>query len=52
VVQSARADDEDTITPIKHVIIMVGENRTFDHVFATYKPMAGESVNNLHRGTK
>jgi phospholipase C len=29
-------------TPIKHVIIIVGENRTFDHLFATYKPKAGE----------
>jgi phospholipase C len=27
----------ETKTPIKHVIIIVGENRTFDHVFATYK---------------
>src|ERR1700693_1544054 len=36
-----------TASPIKHVIIIVGENRTFDHVFATYKPKAGESVNNL-----
>lgn len=34
-------------TPIKHVIIIVGENRTFDHIFATYKPHAGESVDNL-----
>lgn len=24
-------------TPIKHVIIIVGENRTFDHLFATYR---------------
>ncbi|HEY2460897.1 MAG TPA: alkaline phosphatase family protein, partial [Candidatus Acidoferrum sp.] len=28
----------ETATPIKHVIIIVGENRSFDHVFATYKP--------------
>jgi phospholipase C len=34
-------------TPIKHVIIIVGENRTFDHVFATYKPKTGEHVDNL-----
>jgi phospholipase C len=27
-----------TATPIKHVIIIVGENRSFDHLFATYKP--------------
>jgi phospholipase C len=36
-----------TNTPIKHVILLIGENRTFDHVFATYTPPAGESVNNL-----
>ena len=27
-----------TATPIKHVIIIVGENRSFDHLFATYLP--------------
>ncbi len=36
-----------TRTPIKHVIVIVGENRTFDHLFATYKPKHGESVDNL-----
>ena len=40
--------DNKTRTPIKHVIIIIGENRTFDHVFATYKPKtAGETVSNL-----
>jgi len=34
-------------TPIQHVIIIVGENRTFDHLFATYKPRRGNTVNNL-----
>ena len=34
-------------TPIKHVIVIIGENRTFDHLFATYKPMDGQSVDNL-----
>jgi phospholipase C len=29
------------------VIVIIGENRTFDHVFATYKPQHGESVRNL-----
>ena len=38
---------EPTRTPIKHVIVIVGENRTFDHLFATYKPKHGESVDNL-----
>ena len=27
-----------TSTPIKHVIVLIGENRTFDHLFATYVP--------------
>src|SRR5438132_10757744 len=36
-----------TKSPVKHVIIIVGENRTFDHIFATYKPKKGESVDNL-----
>jgi phospholipase C len=37
-----------TASPIKHVIIIVGENRSFDHVYATYVPKnRGESVNNL-----
>ena len=35
------------VSPIKHVIIIIGENRTFDHIFATYQPKTGESVNNL-----
>jgi phospholipase C len=37
-----------TVTPIKHVIVIIGENRSFDHVFATYvPPKKGETVNNL-----
>ena len=39
--------DNNTTSPIKHVIIIIGENRTFDHVFATYKPRAGQTVLNL-----
>ena len=34
-------------TPIEHVIVVVGENQTFDSVFATYVPSRGESVRNL-----
>jgi phospholipase C len=37
-----------TATPIKHVVIIVGENRSFDHLFATYVPAnKHESVLNL-----
>jgi phospholipase C len=39
--------DKETATPIKHVIVIIGENRSFDHVFATYVPKKGEKVWNL-----
>ena len=42
---TCRAQDPDravdmipTASPIKHVIIIVGENRSFDHIFVTYVP--------------
>src|SRR5215472_18803520 len=41
------ADSQKTATPIKHVIVLIGENRTFDHVFATYVPQSRDSVANL-----
>jgi phospholipase C len=41
------ASAQTTRTPIQHVIVVIGENRTFDHVFATYKPKSGETVSNL-----
>jgi len=37
----------ETRSPIKHVIVLIGENRTFDHLFATYVPKSGDSVKNL-----
>jgi phospholipase C len=39
-------DQIPTASPIKHVIIIVGENRSFDHLFATYLPK-NDSVRNL-----
>jgi phospholipase C len=36
-----------TTTPIKHVIVLIGENRTFDNVYGTYQPTSGQSVANL-----
>jgi phospholipase C len=35
----ADAKDNATASPIKHVIVIIGENRSFDHLFATYKPV-------------
>lgn len=45
--QAHENDHERTRTPIKHVIVLIGENRTFDHLFATYVPKSHDSVSNL-----
>jgi phospholipase C len=44
---SSRPKQPSTKTPIQHVIVVVGENRSFDHLFATYQPKPGNTVNNL-----
>jgi acid phosphatase len=36
-----------TRTPIKHVVIIIGENHSFDNVFATYKPPGRQHIWNL-----
>ena len=47
-----------TASPIKHVIIIVGENRSFDHLFATYVPKcrrragAQPAVRRHHQGRR
>ena len=42
------ARHQDTVTPIQHVIVLIGErNSTFDHLFATYVSPSGEHVRNL-----
>jgi phospholipase C len=41
------SQDHETRTPIKHVIVIIGENRSFDHVFATYVPKHHQLVWNL-----
>jgi phospholipase C len=47
--QNPRASAETAVpeTPIQHVIVIVGENRTFDHVFGGYVPKAGQTISNL-----
>jgi phospholipase C len=44
---NAATDSPDTATPIKHVIVVIGENRTFDHVYGTYIPKSRASILNL-----
>ncbi len=43
----AASSQPQTATPIKHVIILIGENRTFDNIYGTYVPRKGQSVANL-----
>src|SRR5215472_12875392 len=44
---AAASGNGDTTSPIKHVIVIIGENHTFDNVFATYQPPKGQTVRNL-----
>jgi phospholipase C len=43
----AAAAPDRTATPIEHLIVVVGENLSFDNLFATFRPLAGETVANL-----
>jgi phospholipase C len=45
--QSSDSRDNDTRTPIKHVVYIIGENRSFDHVYGTYQAPAGQTVWNI-----
>ena len=36
-----------TTTPIKHVVVIIGENHSFDNVFATYQPPGQQHIWNL-----
>ena len=36
-----------TTTPIKHVVVIIGENHSFDNVFATYQPPGHQRIKNL-----
>jgi phospholipase C len=36
-----------TASPIKHVIVIIGENHTFDNVYGTYQPPRGQRIMNL-----
>jgi phospholipase C len=47
---SNAVEHRDTATPIKHVILIIGENRTFDNIFATYVPKHGAVLNLLSNG--
>jgi phospholipase C len=40
-------DEPQPVSPIKHVIVLIGENRSFDHAFGTYVPKSGQTISNL-----
>ncbi len=43
-----RRETVKTASPIKHVIVLIGENRGLDHTFGVYKPKGkGETISNL-----
>jgi acid phosphatase len=44
---AATAAPRSTVTPIEHLIVVVGENLSFDNLFATYEPAAGQTIGNL-----
>ena len=41
------ADRTHTTTPIKHVIVVLAENSSFDHAFGTFRPRDGQTIANL-----
>jgi phospholipase C len=45
--EGADSGSRDTATPIKHVIVLIGENRTFDNIYGTYEPRPRHHVSNL-----
>ncbi len=43
----ALAQGPSPTTPIQHVIVVVGENHTFDNLFGAYQPKRGQTIDNL-----
>src|SRR5579862_8230735 len=45
---TSAAAQADTESPIKHVIILIGENRGLDHTFGVFKPKGkGQTISNM-----
>jgi phospholipase C len=44
---AAATDRPTTVSPIEHVIVVIGENQSFDHVYGTRVPPSGDSISNL-----
>ena len=44
---NAAPDGLNTATPIKHLVVVIGENRSFDHIYGTYVPKGRHAILNL-----
>ena len=44
---SAAPAQAETATPIEHLIVVVGENLSFDNLFGTYRPPSNAKIRNL-----
>ncbi len=44
---AAQARDQATTTPIKHLIVVLGRGRSFDHLFGAYRSIPGDRVRNI-----
>jgi phospholipase C len=45
--QAAEGTPHTPITPIRHLIVIVGENHSFDNLFGAYQPVGRQTVSNL-----
>ncbi|HXW84441.1 MAG TPA: hypothetical protein VEJ86_08545, partial [Candidatus Binataceae bacterium] len=43
----ARPTTHEPATPIRHLIVVVGENHSFDNLFGAYQPEPGQTIRNL-----
>ena len=47
ITRAAEGSPHTPITPIRHLIVIVGENHSFDNLFGAYQPVGGQTVSNL-----
>jgi acid phosphatase len=47
VARAADGTPHTPVTPIRHLIVIVGENHSFDNLFGAYQPVGAQTVSNL-----
>jgi len=47
IARAAAGSNHTPISPIRHLIVIVGENHSFDNLFGVYRPVSGQTVSNL-----